>query len=60
VIAIGHVWAIRSKLQIEGRRRDLALFNPMMVSVRIEDLAPNGPTRSCDGASDEDGLVGEV
>jgi hypothetical protein len=22
-----HVWAIRTKLQVEGRKRDLALFN---------------------------------
>ena len=23
-----HVWSIRTKLQMEGKKRDLALFNP--------------------------------
>ena len=27
-----HVWSIRSKLQIEGRTRDLAMFNLAIVS----------------------------
>jgi hypothetical protein len=25
-----HVWSIRSKLQIAGRTRDLAMFNPVL------------------------------
>lgn len=48
-----HVWSIRAKLQIEGRRRDLALFNLAIdsklrgcdiVSIRVEDIAPRGYT----------------
>ena len=44
-----HVWSIRTKLQIEGRRRDLALFNFAIdsklrgcdvVAVRVDDVAP--------------------
>ena len=27
-----HVWSIRNKLQIEGRTRDLAMFNLAIVS----------------------------
>jgi integrase len=46
-----HVWAIRTKLQIEQRTRDLAMFNLAIdsklrgcdvVSVRVEEVAPNG------------------
>ena len=46
-----HVWAIRTKLQIEQRTRDLAMFNLAIdsklrgcdvVALRIEDVAPNG------------------
>lgn len=46
-----HVWSIRTKLQIEGRKRDLALFNLAidsklrgcdLVAVRVEDVAPSG------------------
>src|SRR6516165_6646504 len=46
-----HVWSIRTKLQIEGRKRDLALFNLAIdsklrgcdvVAVRVHDVAPNG------------------
>ena len=42
------VWAIRTKLQVEGRKRDLALFNLAVdsklrgcdiVSIRVEDIA---------------------
>jgi integrase len=48
-----HVWAIRTKLQVEGRKRDLALFNLAVdsklrgcdvVSIRVEDIAPRGYT----------------
>ena len=43
-----HVWSIRTKLQVQGRKRDLALFNLAIdsklrgcdvVSVRVEDVA---------------------
>lgn len=46
-----HVWAIRTRLQIEQRARDLAMFNLAidsklrgcdLVSVRIDDVARNG------------------
>lgn len=46
-----HVWAIRSKLQMEGRTRELAMFNLAidsklrgcdLVKLRIEDVAPHG------------------
>ena len=46
-----HVWSIRTKLQIEERKRDLALFNLAIdsklrgcdvVAVRVDDVAPNG------------------
>ena len=48
-----HVWAIRTKLQIEGRVRDLALFNLAIdsklrgcdvVAIRVEDVAAGGYT----------------
>src|SRR6476659_9194213 len=48
-----HVWSIRTKLQIEHRKRDLALFNLAIdsklrgcdvVAVRVDDVAPNGYT----------------
>jgi hypothetical protein len=44
-----HVWTIRTKLQLEKRHRDLALFNLAIdsklrgcdvVAVRVEDVAP--------------------
>src|SRR5260221_6132580 len=46
-----HVWSIRTKLQIEGRARDLAMFNLAIdsklrgcdvVAVRVEDVAAGG------------------
>src|ERR1700732_140247 len=46
-----HVWSIRTKLQIEKRTRDLAMFNLAIDSklrgcdvgaLRVEDIAPNG------------------
>ena len=46
-----HVWAIRTKLQIDQRTRDLAMFNLAIdsklrgcdvVSLKVEDVAPNG------------------
>ena len=46
-----HVWAIRTRLQIAGRTRDLALFNLAidsklrgcdLVSLKVEDVAPHG------------------
>ena len=46
-----HVWSIRSKLQAEGRARDLAMFNLAIdsklracdvVALKVEDVALNG------------------
>lgn len=46
-----HVWSIRTKLQVEGRKRDLALFNLAIdgklrgcdvVSIKVEGVAPRG------------------
>jgi integrase len=45
------VWSIRTKLQVEGRARDLAMFNLAIdsklrgcdvVALKVEDVAPNG------------------
>jgi integrase len=46
-----HVWSIRSRLQSDGRVRDLAMFNLAIdsklrgcdiVTLKVEDVAPNG------------------
>jgi hypothetical protein len=37
-LRVSHVWSIRTKLQLEGRTRDLALFN----------LAIDSKLRGCD------------
>jgi integrase len=46
-----HVWSIRTKLQIEGRTRDLAIFNLAIdsklrgcdvVALKVDDIAPHG------------------
>src|SRR3954471_15981863 len=46
-----HVWSIRTKLQLEGEIRDLAIFNVAIdsklrgcdvVALKVEDVAPNG------------------
>ena len=46
-----HVWSIRTKLQVDGRTRDLALFNIAIdsklrgcdvVALKVDDLAPSG------------------
>jgi len=48
-----HVWSIRTKLQVEGRTRDLAMFNLAIdsklrgcdvVALKVEDIAPSGYT----------------
>jgi integrase len=47
------VWAIRTRLLVEGRTRDLAMFNLAIdsklrgcdvVALKVEDIAPNGYT----------------
>ncbi len=46
-----HVWAIRTQLMVEGRTRDLAMFNLAIdsklrgcdvISLKVEDVAPHG------------------
>ena len=46
-----HVWSIRTKLQVEGLTRDLAMFNLAIdsklrgcdvVALKVEDIAPHG------------------
>jgi hypothetical protein len=46
-----HVWAIRTSLQVEGRIRDLAMFNLAVdsklrgcdvVALKVDDVAPRG------------------
>jgi len=53
-----HVWSIRTKLQMQGRQRDLALFNPIdsklwscdVVAIRVGGVAPSGYAMGpCDG-----------
>jgi integrase len=48
-----HVWSIRTKLQVEGRVRDLAMFNLAIdsklrgcdvMAIRVEDVAASGYT----------------
>jgi integrase len=48
-----HVWSIRTKLQMDGKTRDLALFNLAIdsklrgcdvVRLKVEDVAPRGLT----------------
>jgi hypothetical protein len=48
-----HIWSIRTRLLVEGRIRDLALFNLAIdcklrgcdvAAVKVEDVAPNGYT----------------
>jgi integrase len=50
-LRIKNVWSIRTKLQVEGRLRDLAIFNLAIdsklrdcdvVALRVEDIAPHG------------------
>src|ERR1700739_3416501 len=46
-----HVWSIRTKLEVEGRVRDLAMFNLAIdsklrgcdvVALKVDDIAPRG------------------
>ena len=52
-LRIKNVWSIRTKLQVDGRLRDLAMFNLAIdsklrgcdvVALRVEDIAPHGTT----------------
>ena len=57
-----HVWSIRTKLQIAGRTRDLAMFNLAIdsklracdvVALKVDDVAPSGYAVDRDGAAEE-------
>src|ERR671936_143519 len=48
-----HVWVIRTRLMVEGRTRDLAMFNTAIdnklrgchvVAPKVDDIAPHGYT----------------
>jgi integrase len=48
-----HVWSIRTRLMVEGRTRELAMFNLAIdsklrgcdvIALKVEDVAPNGYT----------------
>ena len=50
-LRLKHVWSIRSKLQVENRTRELAMFNLAidsklracdLVRLRVDDIAPHG------------------
>jgi hypothetical protein len=54
------VWAIRTKLQVDHRLRDFAMFNLAtdsklrgcdLVSLKVEDIAPNGLMSEVPGQS---------
>lgn len=56
-----HIWAIRTKLQLDRRMRDLAMFNLAIdsklrgcdiVALKFEDVAPSG--YSVDRTTEED------
>lgn len=54
-LAPRYVWSIRARLQLDGKIRDLALFNLAidsklrgcdLVTLRVDDVAPHGYTAS--------------
>ena len=56
-----HVWYIRTKLQVEGRTRDLAPFNVAIdsklrdcdvVALKVDEVAPSGYAAETAQASD--------
>jgi hypothetical protein len=65
-----HVWSIRTRLLLEGRIRDLALFNLAIdskllgcdvVALKVEDVAPKWLyDEPCNGAAKEDGAASQV
>ena len=55
-LGLKHVWSIRTKLQIEGLTRDLAMFNLAIdsklrgcdvVAIRVVDVASGGYRADC-------------
>lgn len=63
------VWAIRVRLQLEGRKRDLALFNLAidsklrgcdLVSLQVDDVSVGEGAGLCDRDPEEDRQAGPV
>jgi hypothetical protein len=64
-----HVWSIRTKLQIGGRARDLAMFNLAIdsklrgcdvVAIRVEDVAAGGYTADRERPAKENRAAGKI
>src|SRR5215475_14421851 len=64
-----HVWSIRTRLMVEGRTRELAMFNLAIdsklrgcdvMALKVEDVAPNGYTIERATVREEDGTAGQV
>ena len=58
-----HVWLIRTKLQVEGRAQDSAMFNRTIDSklrscnvaaITVEDIAPSGAPLMSNGKAEKD------
>jgi hypothetical protein len=58
-----HVWSIRTKRQVEGRARDLAMFNLAIdsklrgcdvVALKVDDIAPSGAPLMSNGTAEKD------
>jgi hypothetical protein len=67
--ATKHVWSIRTKLQIEGRARDLAMFNLAIdsklrgcdvVAIKVEDIAASGYTADRATVRQKDGTASQI
>jgi hypothetical protein len=64
-----HVWYIRTKLQVEGRTRDLALFNVAIdsklrdcdvVALKVDEVAPSGYAADRASVRQENGTPGQI
>lgn len=64
-----YVWSIRTKLQVDGRLRDLALLNVAIdsklrgcdvVALKVDDVAPGVCGRPGDRPTEEDGPTSQI
>lgn len=64
-----HVWSIRTKLQVDGRLRDLALLNVAIdsklrgcdvVALKVDDVAPGVCGRPGDRPTEEDRPTSQI
>ena len=64
-----HVWSIRTRLMVDGRVRDLAMFNLAidsklrgcdLVALKVKDVAPNGYPVERATIREENGTTGQV